>query len=142
MIRSSMQGSIGYDISVAYSCVIPAKGKGVVKTRFAVSLPSEVYTRIASCSGLTIKKFIDVSARVIDNDYWGEIGVVLFNHSVEDFQVQVRDKIAQLILKNIKIFSVQKVIVLSAIDRDSGGFGSTGLQSSDLSNSVKQKNWG
>ena len=59
-----------------------------------------------------------------------------------DFLVQVGDKIAQLILEKNKIPVVQKVIVLSATDRGSGGFGSIGLQSTGSSNLVVQKeNW-
>ena len=61
--------------------MIPTKGKGVVQIGLVVSLPSGVYARIAMHSRLVVKKFIDVGARVIDSDYWGEIGVVLFNHS-------------------------------------------------------------
>ena len=49
------------------------------------------------------------------------------------------DRITQLILEKIKTPTVQKVIVLSATDRGSGGFGSMGLQSSGLSNPVIQK---
>ena len=79
--QHSTQGSAGYDISAACSCVIPPKGKGVVQTGLAVSLPSGVYARIARHSRLAVKKFIDVGAGVIDSDYRGEIGVVLFNHS-------------------------------------------------------------
>ena len=56
-----------------------------------------------------------------------------------DFLVQVGDRIAQLILEKIKTPAIQKVIVLSATDRGSGGFGSTGLQSSGSSSSVIQK---
>ena len=70
---------------------------------------------------------------MIDSNYRGEIGVVLFNHSTVDFRVQVGDKIAQLILEKIKTLAVQKVIVLSATDRGSGGFGSAGLRSSGSS---------
>ena len=85
--QCSTQGSIGYDISAAYSCVIPSKGKGIVQTGLATSLPSGVYARMAPHSGLAVKKFIDVGAGVIDSDYQGEIGVVLFNHSAVDFPV-------------------------------------------------------
>ena len=107
--------------------MIPAKGKGVVQTRLAVSLPLGVYTKIAPCSRLVVKKFIGVGTRVINNYYGCEIGVVLFNHSAMGFPVQVGHKIAQLILGKIKTPTVQRVIVLSAIDRGNGGFGSTGL---------------
>ena len=58
--QRSTQGSAGYDISAACSCVIPSKGKGVVQTGLAGSLPLGVYARIAPRSGLAVKKFIDV----------------------------------------------------------------------------------
>ena len=67
--QCSTQGSAGYDISAACSCVIPSKGKGVVQTGLAISLPSGVYARIAPRSGLAVKKFIDVGVGVIDSDY-------------------------------------------------------------------------
>ena len=105
--------------------MIPSRGKGVVQTRLAVSLSLGVYARIAPRLGIVVKKFIDMGVGVIDRDYRGEIGVVLFNHSAVDFQVQVGDKIVQLILKKIKTPTVEKVIVLSATNRGSGGFGST-----------------
>ena len=63
------QESIGYDISAAYNCVIPAKGKGVVQTGLTVSVPSVVYANIAPRLGLAIKKSIDMGTRVIDNNY-------------------------------------------------------------------------
>ena len=125
--QCSMQGSASYDINAAYSYVIPAKGKGIVQTGFAVSLSPGVYAKIAPRSRLSVKKFIDMGARVIDSDYLGEIGVVLFNNSAMDFPVQVGDRIAQLILEKIKTLAIQKVIVLSATNRGSRGFGSTGL---------------
>ena len=122
-----MQESVGYDINAVCSCVIPSRRKGVVQTGLVVSLPSGVYARIALHSGLAIKKFTDMGAGVIDRNYTGEIGVVLFNHSAVDFQVQVGNKIAQLILEKIKTPVVKKIIVLSATDRGSGGFQSMGL---------------
>ena len=137
--QRSTQGSAGYDISAACSCVIPAKGKNIVQTGLAISLPSGVYARIAPRSGLAVKKFIDVGAGVVDSDYRGEVGVVLFNHSAVDFHVQVGDRIAQLILEKIKTPAVQEVEVLSATVRGSGGFGSSGLRSSDQSVEEKEK---
>ena len=56
---------------------------------------------LAPRSGLAVRKYIDVGAGVIDADYRGEIGVVLFNHSEDDFQVKQGDRIAQLILEKI-----------------------------------------
>ena len=74
-----------------------------MKIGLTISLPSRVYAEVALHSGLAMKKFIDVGASVIDSDYRDEIGVALFQHSEEDFNVKVGDKIAQLILEKIKL---------------------------------------
>ena len=68
-------------------------------TGLAISFPAGLYARIAPRSGLALKRFIDVGAGVVDGDYCGEVGVVLFNHGDQDFQVKMGDRIAQLILE-------------------------------------------
>ena len=52
---------------------------------------------------IDFRNFIDVGVGVVNSDYRGEINVVLFNHSVEDFAVQAGDWIAQLILERIEL---------------------------------------
>lgn len=52
-------------------------------------------------SGLAWKHHIDVGAGVIDRDYRGNVGVILFNFSQLDFQVTKGDRIAQLIVERI-----------------------------------------
>ena len=61
---------------------------------FTIAIPEGCYGRIAPRSGLAVKNFINVGAGVIDADYRGEVGVVLFNHSDEDFKVKQGDRIA------------------------------------------------
>ena len=56
--QCSMQGSASYDINAAYSYVIPAKGKGIVQTGFAVSLSPGVYAKIAPHSSLAITNLL------------------------------------------------------------------------------------
>ena len=41
--QRSTKGFVGYDISAAYNYMIPTKGKGVVQTGLAISLPSGAY---------------------------------------------------------------------------------------------------
>ena len=76
--KRGTEGSAGYDLSAAQDCLIPARGKGIVKTGLSISFPSDIYARIAPRSGLAVKTFIDVGAGVVDQDYRGELGVVLF----------------------------------------------------------------
>jgi dUTP pyrophosphatase len=78
-------------------------------------------------SGLALKNFIDVGAGVVDFDYRGNVGVVLFNHSDADFQVSRGDRIAQLILERIAMADIEEVEELFTTERGDGGFGSTGL---------------
>ena len=73
-------------IRSAHDCVIPAHGKGVVKTGLSIAIPAGTYARVAPRSGLAVKHFIDTGAGVVDEDYRGEVGVVLFNHGQADFQ--------------------------------------------------------
>jgi hypothetical protein len=75
-----------------------------------------------------VKNFIDVGAGVVDYDYRGNVGVVLFNHGEQDFAVARGDRVAQLILERISMAPAVEVQELSDTARGSGGFGSTGVQ--------------
>ena len=97
-MRSSL-GSAGYDLSTTETAVAPAHGKCLVKIGLAIAKPPGCYGRVAPRSGLAIKKFIDMEARVIDSDYRGELGVVLFKFSNKDFCINMGDRIAQLVFE-------------------------------------------
>ena len=125
--KRGSEEAAGYDIASAEDTVVPAKGKNVVKTGISMAIPDGCYGRIAPRSGLTVKRFIDVGAGVIDADYRGEVGVVLFNHSDEDFAVKPGDRIAQLILEKIETPSVKEAEELPDTQRGTEGFGSTGV---------------
>ncbi|XP_052263884.1 deoxyuridine 5'-triphosphate nucleotidohydrolase-like isoform X2 [Dreissena polymorpha] len=118
----------GYDLYSAYDAVIPARGKAVVKTDIQISLPDGCYGRVAPRSGLAAKNFIDVGAGVIDQDYRGNVGVVMFNFGDADFEVKAGDRIAQLICERIYLPDLIEEKSLDDTDRGSGGFGSTGTK--------------
>ena len=117
----------GYDLYSAYDCVIPAKGKMLVKTDIQIALPPGCYGRVAPRSGLAAKHFIDVGAGVIDYDYRGNVGVLLFNFNETDFEVKKGDRIAQLICERIYMPELQELEKLDETVRGDGGFGSTGV---------------
>lgn len=86
-------------------------------------------SRVAPRSGLAAKKFIDVGAGVVDCDYRGPLGIVLFNFSDEDFEVKKGDRVAQFILERICMAPIVEVESLDETERGEGGFGSTASRS-------------
>lgn len=84
-------------------------GKALVSTGLKVALPTSTYGRVAPRSGLALKQQIDVGAGVIDEDYRGEVKVLLFNFGSNEFEVKEGDRIAQLVCQEIT-YSVTKEI--------------------------------
>mmetsp|Transcript_17197 Transcript_17197/g.28240 ORF Transcript_17197/g.28240 Transcript_17197/m.28240 type:complete len:172 (+) Transcript_17197:138-653(+) len=137
--RGSPQ-SAGFDLSAAEAKVVPAGGRAVVKTDLSIACPEGTYARIAPRSGLAVKKMIDCGAGVVDADYRGNVGVVLFNFGPEDFEVAIGDRIAQLILEQISMVPAVQVEELTETERGAGGFGSTGVSNkNDNEGSVEKK---
>lgn len=124
--RGSDQAA-GYDLFSAKDMEIPAKNKAIVPTDISIAVPAGCYGRVAPRSGLAVKNFIDVGAGVIDADYRGPVGVVLFNFSDVAFTIKAGDRIAQLILERCETPQVLEVADLDATGRGAGGFGSTGV---------------
>ncbi|GFQ86852.1 deoxyuridine 5'-triphosphate nucleotidohydrolase [Trichonephila clavata] len=116
----------GYDLYSAYDYVVPAQGKVLAMTDIQVQVPSGHYGRVAPRSGLAVKNFIDVGAGVVDEDYRGNLGVVLFNFGSEPFKVVKGDRIAQFICEKISYPELEEVENLDDTERGKGGFGSTG----------------
>ena len=78
----------GYDICADEETVVPARGKAKVSTGLSWMCPPNTYGRVAPRSVLTWKNSINVGAGVIDEDYRGEVCVILFNHGDSDFHVK------------------------------------------------------
>eukprot|EP00842_Homolaphlyctis_polyrhiza_P006091 jgi/Hompol1/6483/HPOL_005015-RA len=137
--RGSAQAA-GYDLCSAHDAVVPAHGRAVVPTDLSIALPPQTYGRVAPRSGLAVKHFIDVGAGVVDRDYRGPLGIVLFNFGDEDFKISRGDRIAQLVIERIAMVDVVEVQTpttlwlwmqdLDATQRGEGGFGSTGVSTS------------
>eukprot|EP01028_Stygiella_incarcerata_P000311 TRINITY_DN10346_c0_g1_i1.p1 TRINITY_DN10346_c0_g1~~TRINITY_DN10346_c0_g1_i1.p1 ORF type:complete len:359 (-),score=109.36 TRINITY_DN10346_c0_g1_i1:374-1450(-) len=119
-------GAAGYDLHSAVEMTIPPRSSAVVPLDLVMEIPSMLYGRIAGRSGLATKHSIDVGAGVIDSDYRGPVGVVLFNHSDKPFLVEHRARIAQLILEFAARPNVVEVEDITETQRGEGGFGHTG----------------
>ncbi|KAK9467163.1 dUTPase-like protein [Lipomyces arxii] len=116
----------GYDIYGIEDVVIKAHDRAIVKTDIALAIPAHCYGRIAGRSGLATKHGIQPGAGVIDADYRGPLGILLFNHSGDDFQVKAGDRICQMVIEQIITPEVVAVEELDDTERGQNGFGSTG----------------
>ncbi|PAA48955.1 hypothetical protein BOX15_Mlig017056g2, partial [Macrostomum lignano] len=128
------QGSIGYDLSVIEDRLIPAHGRAAVPLGISIRVPDGTYGRIAPRSELAMRG-IDVGAGVIDPDFAGEIAVIFYNHSFEDYTFKAGERIAQLILEQALVVPVvleeapgECCLIVEPKPRKRGamGFGSTG----------------
>lgn len=70
----------------AHDIVIPAQGKTIVATDISIAVPEGHYGRVAPRSGLAAKHHLDCGAGVIDADYRGPVGVVMFNLGKNDYE--------------------------------------------------------
>ena len=117
----------GYDLYASEECIIEPHKHAIIKTGISIQLPPNTYGRIAPRSGFTVKKHSHIGAGVIDCDYRGEVGIVVFNlDSEEKILIEKGNKIAQLIITPILTPDVTVIDTLDESKRGSDGFGSTG----------------
>ena len=100
----------------------------LISTGIYIKLPIGFEAQVRPRSGLALKKGITVlnSPGTIDSDYRGEIGVILINHSKNNFIVNSGDRIAQLIIAKHESVNLKNVQSIDSSNRGTGGFGSTG----------------
>lgn len=115
--------------SVANLTIAPGKHT-IVPTGLAIEMPEGWEAQIRSRSGLAAKKqiFVINSPGTIDANYRNEIGVILQNLGTEPFVINIGDRIAQIVLKQVPSVEFIEVDTLSETDRNMDGFGSTGVK--------------
>ena len=101
----------------------------MISTGLKVGIPEGWRIHVTPRSGLALKNGITVlnSPGKIDQDYLGQIGVILINHGTESFIVKHGDRIAQIAIEESHKCKFMEVEELTATTRGEGGFGSTGV---------------
>ena len=115
--------SAGCDLSSTEDYTLMPGERKLFKTGLSVAIPSGFYGRVAPRSGLAYKSGIDVLAGVIDEDYRGDVGVILINLGQEDKTIVVGDKIAQLIFEVCARAEFVEVDNLDETGRGADGYG-------------------
>ena len=119
--------SAGLDLYSVGNYTIMPGDRLLIPTDIAFGIPKGYYLRAAPRSGLAVKSGIDLLAGVIDVDYIGHVRILLINLGIINFNIEVGDRIAQVILEKIDIPQLVEVEDLEETERGSEGFGSTGL---------------
>src|ERR1700723_3503536 len=109
--------------------VVLAPGKyALVPTGLSIALPPGYEAQVRPRSGLAAKHGVTVlnSPGTVDADYRGEVCVLLINHGDQPFPIRRGERIAQMVIAPVVQVELVPAASLSATDRGSGGFGSTG----------------
>lgn len=126
-------GSSGMDLfaNIAQNITIKPFARVIIPIGIAIELPEGLEAQIRSRSGLAAKHGVVVlnSPGTIDSDYRGEIKVILYNSSDNEFVVEPNMRIAQMVIAPVYRVFLEEVFV----DKDSSargekGFGSTGIK--------------
>ena len=100
----------------------------LIPTGLTIALPPGYEAQVRPRSGLAAKHGVTVlnAPGTVDADYRGEIGVLLINHGEAPFPIRRGERIAQMVIAPVARAELVPAVSLSATDRGSGGFGSTG----------------
>jgi dUTP pyrophosphatase len=123
-------GSSGMDLMACLDGPITIKPNEsmLIPTGISIAIPEDTEVQIRPRSGLAAKSSISVlnTPGTIDSDYRGELKIILFNHSKNEFTVNDEDRVAQMVLMPILKVEIEETNELPETVRGSGGFGSTG----------------
>ncbi|MDG6095049.1 dUTP diphosphatase [Acetobacter sp. AN02] len=123
-------GAAGMDLLAAVQepLDIPAGGRALISTGLKIALPPGYELQIRPRSGLALKHGITLpnTPGTIDEDYRGEIGIILLNAGHETFTVTRGMRIAQGVAAPVLRVRWTETDQLDETARGAGGFGSTG----------------
>jgi len=124
------EGAAGMDLLAAVTAplTIPPGGRALVPTGLRIALPHGHELQVRPRSGLALKHGITVpnTPGTVDEDYRGELQVIVLNASAEPFTVERGMRIAQAVVAPVTRASWREVDTLPDTSRGTGGFGSTG----------------
>ena len=122
----------GFDLHSTEEIWIESMDRRLVPTGIHIDIPEGYEIQVRSKSGLTLKQGLMVlnSPGTVDQGYTGEIQVIIFNTSKHRINITKGQKIAQAVLCPVvsgKWITLVEKKEINEKDRNSNGFGSTGL---------------
>jgi len=123
-------GDAGADLRSVEKLTLKSGSRSLVRTGVSIALPNGYVALVHPRSGLAAKHGVTVlnTPGTIDAGYRGEIMVTLYNTDSEDFEIEVGDRIAQLVIQEVARAKFIAVEHLPESARGDQGFGSTGAK--------------
>ncbi|HEV7267188.1 MAG TPA: dUTP diphosphatase [Falsiroseomonas sp.] len=126
------EGAAGMDLlaAVATPLVVPPGGRTLVPTGLRIALPRGYEMQVRPRSGLALKHGITLpnTPGTVDEDYRGELQVIVLNAGTEPFTIERGMRIAQAVVAPVTRARWREVEALPDSARGEGGFGSTGTR--------------
>ena len=121
-------GDAGMDLSSVESYILAPGEHKLIKTGVSLEMPEGIEAQVRPRSGLAYKFGVTVlnSPGTIDSGFRAELGVILINHGKSNFQVNIGDRIAQLVFNKVEKVELIEAELSESV-RGKGGFGSTGV---------------
>lgn len=124
------EGSAGLDVraNIEKALILKPLERVLVPTGLKLAIPSGYEVQVRPRSGLALKHGISLlnTPGTIDSDYRGELKVILINLSNEAYEIQPKERIAQIVLNKVEQIDFEVVKELDETQRGAGGFGHTG----------------
>lgn len=124
--KRQTEGAAGFDLHTTEDVIVPVGGSVLAPTGIRVGLPTATVGIIKDRSGEAYKHGIHVLAGVIDEDYRGEVKVVLHNLGEQARHYLAGDRVAQMVVVSYHQYAAEAQS-LTGTDRGTEGFGSTGV---------------
>lgn len=121
-------GSAALDFYAVESVTLYVGQRALVDTGIAAAIPDGYVGFLHSRSGHGVKHGVGLSngVGVIDSDYRGPIKAALINNGQLPYHVNAGERVAQLVIQEVAVPTVNLVNELDDTARGEGGFGSTG----------------
>jgi len=119
-------GNAGYDLYSIDDYTIDPGERKLIKTGICIEIPQGHYGHISDRSGMAYKFGAHCLGKIIDENYRGEIGIIILNTSKNTITIKKGERPAQIIFKKYERFGIQEVEELGESSRGDKGYGSSG----------------
>jgi len=119
-------GDAGLDLCALAATVVPTRSRAEIRTGLAFEIPDGYVGLVWDKSGLAFKQGLTTMSGVLDAGYRGELKLLVFNTSEQDYHFAAGDKVCQLLIQPVARAEIEETGELADSSRGEDAFGSTG----------------